>query len=296
MVRLRDDNITTLGSDNLSEVNKLLQAHRPSKIQPLFGDTEIPGSVKAHLEQTSGKQLADLNLYYKIVLRESKDAVENFIDSLNSLPIVEIAYPLSKPAPAPSTPDFESSQGYLDSAPGGIDARYSWSVTAGTGSGVKIVDVEYSWNLNHEDLSKARNALMEKWYWSPSDPFNNNNHGTAVLGELIADDNGFGVTGIAKGAAIGVVPCNILIWGYVLAESIQFAADNLQAWRHNPHRTADVRTERSGSLCARGMGSGCIRRNKLCHRERHCGCRSGRKRSPEPRRPHIRRKIQQKHA
>jgi serine protease len=228
MIRLRNGNFTTLRSDDLSPVYKLLQMHR-SSIQRLFGDSEIPPSVKSNLEQRSRKQLADLNLYYKIFLFESKDAVENFIDSLNSLPIVEIAYPLAKPAPAPSTPDFTGSQGYLNSAPGGIGAKDSWSVTGGTGSGVKIVDVEYSWNLNHEDLSKAGNALMKKSYWGPSDPFNDNNHGTAVLGELIADDNGFGVTGIAKGAAIGVVPSYIAIWGYVLSESVQFAADNLQA-------------------------------------------------------------------
>jgi serine protease len=40
---------------------------------------------------------------------------------------------------------------------------------------------------------------------TPVDPFNDNDHGTAVLGELVADNNGFGVTGIVYSAALGMV-------------------------------------------------------------------------------------------
>ena len=228
-IRLRAGNLTTLGHDDLSVIHKLLRAHKGRIIERIFD--EVSNETRHDLQRKSGRTLADLNLYYRILLPgEDKSLVENLIDSLNQLPIVEIAYSLAKPAP-PSTPDFTSYQGYLNAAPGGINARYSWTIPGGTGSGVKIVDIEYSWNLNHEDLSAARNALMKKWYWTPVDPFNDNNHGTAVLGELVADANGFGVTGISYGAAIGVVPAYVNYitgQGYVLEESIQFAADNLQ--------------------------------------------------------------------
>ena len=38
------------------------------------------------------------------------------------------------------------------------------------------------------------------------DPFNDNNHGTAVLGVLIADKDTKGVTGISWGANVGLAP------------------------------------------------------------------------------------------
>jgi len=225
-IRLRAGNLTTVGHDDLSGIHKLLKSHKGRIIERIFD--EVSSATRHDLQRKSGKTLADLNLYYRILLPgEDKSMVENLIDSLNQLPIVEIAYPLAKPAPPP-TPDYTGYQGYLNAAPGGIDARYSWTVPGGTGSGVKIVDIEFSWNLNHEDLSKARNALMKKSYWTPVDPGNDNNHGTAVLGELIADANGFGVTGISYDAAIGVVPAYVNGEGYVLEQSIQFAADNLQ--------------------------------------------------------------------
>jgi len=46
-------------------------------------------------------------------------------------------------------------QGYLDPAPGGIDARYAWRVPGGTGRGVTVVDLEQGFNLDHEDLVRV---------------------------------------------------------------------------------------------------------------------------------------------
>src|SRR5207302_7604609 len=58
------------------------------------------------------------------------------------------------PAPAPpppSTPDFSPRQGYLDPAPGGIDARFAWQQGA-RGRGVNVIDLEWGWQFSHEDL------------------------------------------------------------------------------------------------------------------------------------------------
>ena len=70
---------------------------------------------------------------------------------------------------------------------------------------MKIVDIEYSWNRSHEDLVKAAPAATVIANGIVADPFNDNNHGTAVLGELVATANKLGVTGLAHGSAIGVV-------------------------------------------------------------------------------------------
>jgi hypothetical protein len=61
--------------------------------------------------------------------------------------------------PPPQTPDFTGQQGYLDAAPGGIDARYAWTVPGGTGVGVQIIDMEGAWQFTHEDLLQNQGGV-----------------------------------------------------------------------------------------------------------------------------------------
>jgi serine protease len=56
------------------------------------------------------------------------------------------------PAVNPGDDPRSTNQGYLDAAPGGINARYAWGFPGGDGAGANIIDVEQGWNLNHEDL------------------------------------------------------------------------------------------------------------------------------------------------
>ncbi|MEO8704446.1 MAG: S8 family peptidase [Kofleriaceae bacterium] len=91
------------------------------------------------------------------------------------------------------TPSFESYQGYLGPAPGGIDAPAAWRRGA-RGAGVWFADLEGGWNAAHEDLPGERieHVVGE----SVNDP-SWRAHGTAVLGEVVGRDNGKGVVGIA---------------------------------------------------------------------------------------------------
>ena len=70
---------------------------------------------------------------------------------------------------------------------------------------VKIIDVEYSWNTGHEDLEATAVAGAVVRNGTPQDPFYDDNHGTAVLGVLVADADTQGVTGVASDATIGMV-------------------------------------------------------------------------------------------
>jgi subtilisin family serine protease len=106
--------------------------------------------------------------------------------------------------------ELEEFQAYLDPAPHGMDVRYAWTLPGGKGENVKIVDIELNWNLQHQDLADATsNAffLVKGIDRLPDDVQNqaNINHGTAVLGELVAADDGIGVTGIANKARLGLV-------------------------------------------------------------------------------------------
>jgi serine protease len=180
--------------------------------------------MKVNGELKRGEALPDLNLWFKITLRAGADAPD-FMEKLKGVDSVDTAQyaPLPPPMPA-TTPDFTTNQGYLGEATDGIDARYSWTVPGGNGTDVKIYDVEYSWNQNHEDLSKAQGIpLLLDPGDSSVDPFADDKHGTAVLGELVADNDAKGVTGISWGADVGLAPANTRNLGYNPAHAILLA-------------------------------------------------------------------------
>lgn len=118
-------------------------------------------------------------------------------------PRVETAYLAFAPAPPPTdippaTPDFTGEQGWLgaDGYLFGEAARHR----GGDGAGVVVFDVEYGWDLTHEDLDH----LVDVAAWghlTGSYVF----HGNAVLGQLVGGDNGYGVTGGAPGALVGML-------------------------------------------------------------------------------------------
>ncbi|HXV99726.1 MAG TPA: S8 family serine peptidase, partial [Anaerolineae bacterium] len=79
------------------------------------------------------------------------------------------------------------------------------------------------------------------------------NHGTAVLGEMIANDDGQGVTGICPGADVGTVS----IGSMSTAEALMTAADNLQPGdailielhAPGPHYNFQSRPDQLGYVC-----------------------------------------------
>lgn len=213
---------------NVDQPTLLLPPHLRSaalRVNRLFGlPKDKLDRMRTEGKGRSGKALPDLSLWFKITFKPGSD-VAAFIEDLKQLPGVEIVEPAPLPAPPPAlTPDFTTNQGYLDPAPDGIDAHNAWTILGGNGSGVKIYDVEYSWNQTHEDLSKANGILLQLDPGdSAVDPFTNNNHGTAVLGELVADNDNKGVTGISWGADIGLAPANTANQGYDPANAILLA-------------------------------------------------------------------------
>ncbi|WP_209899018.1 S8 family serine peptidase [Nocardia goodfellowii] len=120
----------------------------------------------------------------------------------------------------PVTPDFRARQGYLDSAPGGIDARWAWTQPGGRGTGVRVVDVEGAWLFSHEDLTQNQGGVIGG---QATDDEGWRNHGTAVAGEISGDVNAFGITGIAPDSVIRAVS----IFGAGSAAAIRTAADAL---------------------------------------------------------------------
>ena len=96
-----------------------------------------------------------------------------------------------------ATPSFLRYQGYLGDAPNGLGIRRAWGRTRARGEGVKIIDIEWGWNLGHEDLRERVLGLIHG-------VLRDDDHGTAVVGILGGDDNQRGILGIAPNAHIGV--------------------------------------------------------------------------------------------
>jgi serine protease len=190
---------------DLATVQELVRAAPGvTRLRRLFTPGEqVLAEIRRLGEARSGRELADLDLYYRIDFQPGAD-VGALVDALNALPSVELAYLPARGKPAasdipPTTPSFTGQQGYLEAASaGGIDARYAWTLSGGKGQGVKIVDAEWDWNVFHEDLPS-----LFYWYGDSRGDLNRRNHGTAVLGVIAAGDNGYGVTGIANQAQIG---------------------------------------------------------------------------------------------
>ncbi|HEX6242560.1 MAG TPA: hypothetical protein VFZ61_16720, partial [Polyangiales bacterium] len=148
--RLNRSGLTKAGVGGEAAALHELLSKRSVKIKRLFerGEEELDREQQ-QLETSSGEELADLNLYYSLAVREA-DA-ESLITQLNASPLVEVAY--AAPIPvlaamdvAPVTPSFVREQSYLDAPPLGIDARFAWTRPGGDGFGKRVIDVEAGWN------------------------------------------------------------------------------------------------------------------------------------------------------
>lgn len=233
-LRATREKITTRGETNVELLTGLLASEGAAMI-PLFGLSEDRLKAEsARVAQRSEVDVPDLSIFYQILCEDKKK--ESLCKRLEALAYVDAAYvkppgeppdvteginemlPMVSEAP-PATPNYSSRQGYLDPAPGGIDARYAWTITGGRGAGVRIIDCEWGWRFSHEDLLENTMGVVFGGN-SASD-----NHGTAVLGEISGDRNPFGILGICPDAIVGASS----FAGSASAQTIRQAANRLSA-------------------------------------------------------------------
>jgi hypothetical protein len=226
-----------LGAD-VSPLADLLAAEQIT-LEPLFGVSEerlqrdTTALTPAFADALSPP---DLSVFYRVGAPEER--LDDLAERLRQQPLVEAAYvkppaelaqtsavlelevlnnmqPRLEDAP-PVTPDFTARQGYLEAAPGGIEARYAWTLPGGRGAGVRVIDLEWGWRFSHEDLTQNQGGIVGGTGSSATD------HGTAVLGEISGDLNALGITGIAPDAPISAVAFSM-----ATAAAIRLAADRL---------------------------------------------------------------------
>jgi hypothetical protein len=154
------------------------------------------------------------------------DSLAVVAERLNTLPEVWYAAPLPVPLPPPSAPNFQPDQGYLLDAPDGIAGITLWDIPGGngapdSGAAVKVCDIEFSWNLDHVDLPPVTTLVPSGMaVWSP---LADDNHGTAVLGQLASKRDTLGTTGIVYAADFYVAPSGLdSVWqlGAAIVEAL----------------------------------------------------------------------------
>jgi len=225
------------GRPALAPVAQLLQK-AGAKIEPLFETTaERLYQYRSVAERNTGARHADLSQYFNVTIANAKNS-QNLLSALLARPEVENAYyaPLAAPPPGnagnPVTPDITFLQSYRSAAPIGVDAIFAENnVPPSTGNGVRIVDIERTWNLNHEDLSNRAPGALTGPAPVPSrhspNTFYDEQHGTAVLGILGADRDAHGIAGIAYDSRLRAVTSTTKN-GDNIANAILFAVDHLQ--------------------------------------------------------------------
>ena len=193
---------------DLPDVNMVLAA--AVSIRRTFpGDREKFRAWKTRGEAASGQPGPNLALWFDVKLAGDRVELANALNALNALPEIEIAHPapICEPAVVISaipvsqlafawlaltggTPDFTDLQDYLYDTPVGLDAPSAWAWAGGRGASMKFIDVEQGWVHGHEDFDPETLFYQGKHN-------NRGNHGTAVMGEVVGVDNGFGITGFA---------------------------------------------------------------------------------------------------
>lgn len=99
----------------------------------------------------------------------------------------------------PTTPNFMPLQNYIGPNPG-LNMQYAWELGL-WGQGIRVRDVEYGFNSNHEDLHMENVFLAPGMNISSNATFAYTEHGTPVFGIIIAGDDGYGTTGLANEAS-----------------------------------------------------------------------------------------------
>lgn len=241
VLKLRDDGgavalggrLAAAGPQSVAGVSAVLDRQPGARVTPLLAaDPADLRRMRAEGQARTGEELADLTQLFRVEFDAGVD-LSAVLAGLFALDEVENAYAAPLPAAPPgdilppATPSFTGSQGYRGAAPAGIDAGYALTQPGGNGAGVTVLDVEYAWRYTHEDLSSV-SAASHVGPAAVPPPGTTDDHGTAVLGILNADNDAPGVTGIVPAATVLTAAANTAA-GFNVASAIVAATQALSS-------------------------------------------------------------------
>jgi len=178
----------------------LFTSVNPERIQELVYEAQARA-------QEMGREYSPPNfLTYFRLEGGTKVEPQSLADAIQESNNVQFAY-VDRPGPDPLfdptvEPRWNGQRHWLP-APEGVDAQFAWSFIGGTGdaAGLKFVDLERGWTLNHEDLVVHNPTLIFGNIANDS-----RSHGTSVLGIVCAEANNVGGVGVVPNlASVAVV-------------------------------------------------------------------------------------------
>lgn len=220
-VRLRNGGLSDLDTGALAGAQQTLESLSDCawKRGHLLAEDRL-AELKARAEERLGRETCDHNLEFRLEVPAGRDLAAT-LETLNSLQCVEIALPIPVPRAAPTPPDYVGDQVYLGDAPDGMQVDEAHDLPGGLGANTDVADVEYEWNIDHADL-----GFVHQIGPNPT-PVYGEDHGTAVLGILGSQENGFGTMGIVPAADLHIVSANNATWGYDVGAAILAAVNEL---------------------------------------------------------------------
>jgi serine protease len=216
-VRLRDGRPVDLSQGLLHSVHaqELLSRYADGHWERTHSrvSEEFLHELRSRGMERGANNLPDLNLWFRLRLPEGISAPQAWLD-WDQLDAVESVWFVSQPTPNPQStiPDYrrfdpanpgQRWQRYLDPAPDGIDldfVRQNYLLVL-TGAGIRVCDIEYMINPDHEDLNNVTvlDDMVDLGNFG-------DDHGTAVMGQIGARPNAWGTQGIAPDAQLYFSP------------------------------------------------------------------------------------------
>ena len=175
--------------------------------------------------------IKNLRTIFKIQFENSSNdrilALATKLEELSIVRYCEIvsSSPIKPPTDiAPITPSYVSNQGYIQANPG-VNMQYAWDLGF-NGQGIRMRDVEYGFNKNHEEMNSTNTSIASGMTVSSSATLDYTEHGTAVFGILYADNGTYGVTGLANGASELILYPEWQQTGYNRANAVSQSINN----------------------------------------------------------------------
>ena len=248
-------------------------------------------AVETALQRLGGHVIREIGRSGLYLVSPGTNDIIGFLARLRSLPMVEWAEAdclrQSRKKFLPTDPLFTNQWSLHNTGQGGgasnrdIYAETAWDITRGTSS-VVIAVLDDGFDIDHEDLNSVLfsnaaevadgadndgNGYVDDLYgWDFYDNDNdprpvttNENHGTAVLGTMIAAANGTGVVGIAHGCRF--LPLRVFGEFYTdsdVADALDYAARTAQViticYYLDPSETIFSAIRRATALGRNGKG------------------------------------------
>lgn len=186
--------------------------------------------------RTSGNDFSvqKLKNILKVILPDASNAklleLARKLERFN--PVEYCALESLKPVPPPTdippiTSNYEPNQTYLGPDPG-VNMNYAWGMGL-TGTGIRVRDVEYGFNPNHEDLNQVNVSIASGMTINSSATTAYTEHGTPVFGIVMAHKGTYGISGMAHGAQEMVLFPEWQQTGYNRVNAVTQAIANSQA-------------------------------------------------------------------